>query len=167
MNIITNEKLGDFFYQRLHQLVEDPRFSFVDDTLEYYLTNLLQDFGSSEQFFGIGETVYLDLSKPVAILFQQAIEDSPDRALSKSKKLGDWLLLANGIFPEALTGRKQQVNSDYYVNMGKMAYLQASKIINKKRGGEDFSRVYNTLSYRFEDLSRLCGMSIQNHSFTD
>ena len=163
MSIIINKTISEYVYEKLRAPIRsEPRFGFVDENLEYYLLNLLTSFGSSEDFFGESGGTRIDPRSPVALLYKEAIESSPDESMAQIKKLGDWLLVTDALYPEALSGGKSLVGRDYFVSMGKLSYARASIILGRKTGGREFAGVYRILSNRFEEVSLLLSRAVKN-----
>lgn len=106
----------------------------LDEELESYLVFLLMRFSSSTDW----------IETPVALDFLKSMQRKRVRA-EFLRDVGDKSLLFAGLFPEIAVRR--HVGLDYYVEMGKAAYLTASEVEEKETG-----ELYYHLSLNFVNL---------------
>ncbi len=109
----------------------------LDEELESYLVFLLMRFSSSSDW----------VESSIALDFLKSMQQKPMHA-ELLREVGDKSLLFSGLFPEIAV--KRNVGLDYYVEMGKAAYLTASEIEEKKAG-----QLYYHLSLNFINLQNV------------
>ena len=115
---VTETSLSGYFSRRLTRYARRFRSPPHEDTC-WYLGNLLERFGRSEQLFSFEEG-HMTL-RPLALLYSDAIEadNSRERCLML-QQLGDMALFLGALFPERFTRRG--ILQDYFVGMGGAAY---------------------------------------------
>ena len=75
--------------------------------------------------------------------------------------MGDTSLYFSGFFQDYFNRKLFSV--DYYISMGRTAYGTVSHILEDQFGEAEFSKVYRTLSVRFQDFVDVLGaVSDQN-----
>lgn len=116
----------------------------LDEELESYLVFLLMRFSSSSDW--VESTIALD--------FLKSMQKKPIHA-ELLREVGDKSLLFSGLFPEIAVTRN--VGLDYYVGMGKAAYLTASEVEEKET-----AQLYYQLSMNFVNLQSVLH-SIREH----
>lgn len=116
----------------------------LDEELESYLVFLLMRFAASSDW----------IESPVALDFLKSMQQKPIQ-VDSLREVGDKSLLFSGLFPELAV--KRHVGLNYYVEMGKAAYLTASEIEEKKSG-----QLYYHLSLNFVSLQNILH-SIREH----
>ena len=91
----------------------------LNENTESYLVFLLQRFSQDPQ---LAETT-------IAIDFLESMSTYGKRQIEKLTVVGDKSLLLCGLFPGVV--EKRNVSLDYYVDMGKAAYLSVSELQSK------------------------------------
>jgi hypothetical protein len=139
MSVISENDLRVFFRTEVHKALSSLRVD-CNDFTEFYLVNLLAEFGETEELFE-------DADRPLALLYGKAMEAGPTERFRLLKKLGDFALYMSGYFSDSLSGKA--VDVDYYISMGSTAYGSASKLLRAQPRGDVFGPVFNDLSGNF------------------
>lgn len=115
----------------------------ADEHISFYLVNLLSHFTQSEniQRREDGEEM------PLAILFCQAQNESPEVKVRLLRYLGDFSLLISGFFQDSLS--RKIVDIDYYMSMGGAAYSQLSTLNVFKRQQNLSAQLFGELAGGF------------------
>ena len=142
-------KPNDFFRTKIHSASHELSIQLSDD-LEFYLVNLLCDFIDARNY-KIGDMDLLDT--PLALIYKQAIEASPQMQLKVYKKLGDLSLYVAGYFHSSL--QSKTVGPKYYISMGSSAYSKMSAIMKVRHQEEHFTNMYSQLSAEFTQLVKI------------
>lgn len=110
-----------YFHELVSGAIEHQKLK-ADEHISFYLVNLLSHFTQSEkiQRREDGEEM------PLAILFCQAQNESPEVKVRLLRYLGDFSLLISGFFQDSLS--RKIVDIDYYMSMGGAAYSQLSTL---------------------------------------
>lgn len=123
-----------------HALVNEAQSStrvVLDEELESYLVFLLMRFALSTDW----------IESPIALDFLKSMQQKPIQ-LETLRGVGDKSLLFAGLFPEVAL--KRHVGLDYYIDMGKSAYLAVSELEEKQN-----SQLYYHLSLNFLNLKTI------------
>lgn len=139
MSVISENDLRLYFRTEVHKAIESLRVD-CNDFTEFYLVNLLAEFGETEELFE-------DADRPLALIYGKAMESGPNERFRLLKKLGDFALYMSGYFSDSLSGKA--VDVDYYIAMGSTAYGSASKMLRAQPRGDVFGPVFNDLSGNF------------------
>jgi hypothetical protein len=107
----------------------------LNENTESYLVFLLQRFTQTTQLF---ESV-------VALDFFEAMHVTGKQQIEFLREVGDKSLLLCGLFPGVAT--KRHVPLDYFIGMGRSAYLSVSEL-----GEKNSSELYHELSEQFSVL---------------
>ncbi len=110
----------------------------LNENTESYLVFLLQRFSQSPQ---LAESI-------LAIDFLESMSCIGKKQIEKLIVVGDKSLLLSGLFPGV--AQKRNVTLDYYVDMGKAAYLSVSELQSKPE-----SELYLDLSKHFPNLQTI------------
>ena len=140
-SLVPETDLREYFRKEVHKAIESLRVD-CNDFTEFYLVNLLAEFGESEE---LQETA----DRPLALIYGKAMESAPAERFRLLKKLGDFALYMSGYFSDSLSGKA--VDVDYYIAMGSNAYGSASKILRSQPRGDVFGPVFNDLSDKFPE----------------
>ena len=138
-SLVPETDLRDYFRKEVHKAMSSLRVD-CNDFTEFYLVNLLAEFGATEE-------LYEDADRPLALLYGKAMEAGPAERFRLLKKLGDFALYMSGYFSDSLSGKA--VDVDYYIAMGSNAYGSASKLLRAQPRGDVFGPVFNDLSGNF------------------
>jgi hypothetical protein len=109
----------------------------LNEELESYLVFLLMRFSMSSDW----------VDSPVALDFLKSMQKKPVHVESL-RDVGDKSLLFSGLFPEIAL--KRNVGLDYYIEMGKAAYLTASEVDSRES-----AELYYHLSLNFVNLQNI------------
>lgn len=110
----------------------------LSENTESYLVFLLQRFAQNPQ---LAESV-------LATEFLESMSTFGKKQVEKLKTVGDKSLLLCGLFPGV--AERRNVNLDYYVGMGKAAYLTVSELQNNQE-----SELFLDLSNHFPNLQHV------------
>lgn len=110
----------------------------LSENAESYLVFLLQRFAQNPQ---LAESV-------IATEFLESMATFGKKQIEKLKTVGDKSLLLCGLFPGV--AERRNVNLDYYVGMGKAAYLTVSELQNNPE-----SELFLDLSNHFPNLQHV------------
>lgn len=115
----------EFFFELVHS-ANQRHPNQVEPDIEFYLVRLLKRFINSEHLYtksGDGELN----NQPLAFLLKEAL-DEPDTRNKKSlfQNTGDISLYKVGFFQESI--QRSQVDVDYYIGMGEIAYTQVAEV---------------------------------------
>lgn len=136
-----------FFKERVEQVLGHINLT-LDETLEYYLVNLLCDFIDPATNPAINGANPIET--PLALMLKEAVEAHKGDKVKKYKQLGDTSLYYAGYFGEFVSS--SSVDLGYYVAMGSQAYRSAAGILGNSYGDSHFSEVYSGLSEEFSNL---------------
>lgn len=89
----------------------------------------------------------IDLSKPLAVSFLEAFNETQHLCIRKLKSVGDYALYISGYFAESLN--KKIIDVDYYNSLGKKAYAEIYNILG------DNGLVYYSLYSDYNKLIEL------------
>ncbi len=123
-----------------HAFVNEAQAStrvILDEELESYLVFLLMRFAMTTDW----------IESPIALDFLKSMQQKPIH-LESLRIIGDKSLLFSGLFPEI--AMKRHVGLDYYIEMGKSAYLTVSELEEKSN-----SALYYHLSLNFLNLKTI------------
>ncbi len=138
-SLVPETDLREYFRKEIQKAKEALRVECSDFT-EFYLVNLLAEFGETDELFE-------DADRPLALIYGKAMESGPQERFRLLKKLGDFALYMSGYFSDSLQGKA--VDADYYIAMGSNAYGSASKLLRAQPRGDVFGPVFNDLSGNF------------------
>lgn len=141
------EKPELFFKERVQEVLDRINMT-LDETLEYYLVNLLCDYIDPQKNPALSGAD--PLATPLALMLKDAIEAQKGEKVKKYKQLGDTSLYYAGYFREFIAS--SSVDVSYYVAMGSQAYRSAAHIMGKSYGDSHFQEVYCGLSTEFAKL---------------
>ena len=147
---VTETSLSGYFSRRLTRYARRFRSPPHEDTC-WYLGNLLERFGRSEQLFAF-EDGHMTL-RPLALLYSDAIEadNSRERCLML-QQLGDMALFLGALFPERFTHRG--ILQDYFVGMGGAAYDYLAD--NSRTNRHVYAELANTFTRMLEMVANAC-----------
>src|SRR3990167_2788887 len=107
---------SEFFQPLVEKAISSQNVS-TSEAAQCYLVQLLSQFLHATQLQE-GST------SPLALKMHQAALSSPEEKLQTFKQLGDHSLYISGFFSESLN--RKIIDIDYYINMGRIAYLNAA-----------------------------------------
>jgi len=149
--LATSEaSLALYFRERLANRAQDYDPPPAEDTC-WYLGNLLERFGRSEDFFA-WEDSNLQL-RPLALLYGDAMEARSDheRCLLL-QQLGDMALFLGALFPERFS--RKGIQQDYVVGMGGGAYDYLAN--NARAGRHVFAELAGTFTVMIDLVATAC-----------
>jgi len=147
---VTETSLSGYFSRRLTRYARRFRSPPHEDTC-WYLGNLLERFGRSEQLFSFEEG-HMTL-RPLALLYSDAIEaDNPRERCLMLQQLGDMALFLGALFPERFTRRG--ILQDYFVGMGGAAYDYLAD--NSRTNRHVYAELANTFTRMLEMVANAC-----------
>ena len=147
---VTETSLSGYFSRRLTRYARRFRSPPHEDTC-WYLGNLLERFGRSEQLFSF-ENGHMTL-RPLALLYSDAIEaDTTRERCLMLQQLGDMALFLGALFPERFTRRG--ILQDYFVGMGGAAYDYLAD--NSRTNRHVYAELANTFTRMLEMVANAC-----------
>jgi hypothetical protein len=152
---ITETSLSVYFRKRLVEYAERFQPPPHEDTC-WYLGNLLERFGRSDDFFGYEDGV-LSL-RPLALIYGDAVEATSERERCLLlQQLGDMALFLGALFPERFTRRG--IQQDYVVGMGGSAYDYLAD--NARQHRHVFAELASTFTRMLEMVANACSREQQ------
>lgn len=142
--IHSNVNLLNYFRDEL-QLAFDRVGLESSENTEAYLVQLLRNFVRLDPQL----SQEVGFQKPAAFLLGEAMNSPGEERIARYRRLGDVTLFNCGFFDKHLT-RRGTVSSEYYRNVGRIAYGQLSDLMLVKKSGEIFQEIYEELSAKFD-----------------
>ncbi len=124
--IRTEKTTFDYFSQHVKESLKNQHIT-ITKTSEHYLVHLLTDFTFSQNTFNLAHSD----NRPLAIIYHQAQQETAENKIKIFKELGDFSLFITGFFPDSLNRKVTDV--DYYIFLGKSAYVNLSSIFEKNQ----------------------------------
>jgi len=147
---ITETSLSSYFSKRLTRYARRFRPPPHEDTC-WYLGNLLERFGCSEQLFAYQDGQMT--LRPLALLYSDAIEaDNTRERCLLLQQLGDMALFLGALFPERFT--RHGILQDYFIGMGGSAYDYLAD--NARTNRHIFAELANTFTRMLEMVANAC-----------
>jgi hypothetical protein len=155
--IILESNLQGFFYEGLNSL-NKKSLSPIPESVIYYSSDVLDKFSLTKNFFEISEGKVRE--KILGLKLLEAGQLSREEQKRVFKEVGDMSLLITGYFFES--SQKKLVDSQYYTQLGKMAYAQLNNVIPSFL---DIPSFYSLIATCFESLATLMALlASQNRS---
>lgn len=136
-----------FFKERVQEVLGTINLD-LDESLEYYIVNLLCEYIDPAKNPGVGASD--PKATPLALMLKEALEAHKGDRVKKYKQLGDTSLYYAGYFRDFVAS--STVDVGYYVAMGSGAYRSVADILGSSHGDSHFSDVYHGLSTEFGNL---------------
>jgi hypothetical protein len=150
---VTETSLSCYFSKRLTRYAKRFNPPPHEDTC-WYLGNLLERFGRSEQLFGYQDERMM--LRPLALLYSDAIEaDNTHQRCLMLQQLGDMALFLGALFPQRFT--RHGILQDYVVGMGGNAYDYLAD--NARTNRHIFAELANTFTRMLEMVANACSRS--------
>lgn len=147
---LSETSLSHYFGKRLQVYARRLRPPPHEDTC-WYLGNLLERFGRSEQLFAY-EDGQLTL-RPLALLYGDAVEASNARQRCLIlQQLGDTSLFLGALFPERWA--RKGIGKDYFVGMGGGAYDYLAE--NARSNRHIFAELATTFTRMLDMVADAC-----------
>lgn len=145
--IILSTNLKGFFFEGLNELNKKSLCP-VPDSIIYYSSDVLDKFALSSDFFETSEGKVRE--KILGTKLLEATQVSREEQRKIYKEVGDMSLLVCGYFSESVN--KKIVDTQYYAQLGKMAYSHLNNVIPSFM---DIPSFYGMVSTCFESLTTL------------
>ena len=145
--IILTTNLKGFFFDALSELNKKSLCP-VPESVIFYSSEVLDKFALSEDFFEINEGKVRE--KILGLKLLEATQHTRDEQKRIYKEVGDMSLLVCGYFSQSVN--KKIVDSNYYSQLGKMAY---SHLNNINPVFLDIPSFYGMVATCFESLTTL------------
>jgi hypothetical protein len=143
-SIQCTNNLLNYFRQELRVAFDGIGLQSSENT-EAYLVYLLENFVRLDP--QLSEDV--GFQKAAALLLGEAMNSPGDLQIEAYRRLGDASLFNCGFFDAHLT-RRGAVTSQYYRDVGRIAYGQLSDLMMLKRSGGVFQQIYEELAAQFD-----------------
>jgi len=147
---VSESSLANYFRERLSHYAEQLRPRPDEDTC-WYLGNLLDRFGRSDQLFAYDEGEIA--LRPLALLYGDAVEarNERDRCLLL-RQLGDMALFLAALFPGRFA--RIGIEREYFIGMGGGAYEYLAENANQNR--HIFAELAGSFGRMIELVARAC-----------
>ena len=143
-SIQSTTNLLNYFREELKAAFNALGVDSTEDT-EAYLVHLLENFVRLDP--KLAQEV--GFQKPAAFLLGEAMNSPGEQRIVAYRRLGDVSLFNCGFFDAHLT-RRGTVSSEYYRNVGRIAYGQLSDLMMFKDPGGIFQAIYEELAAKFD-----------------
>lgn len=148
--INTESSLKSYFHDALSRESQKSQLEVTDHTL-WYLTNLLQNYSRSEEFFDYQADSGRGTLTPLTDYYQRAVEaESAHERRLHLQRLGDVAMFISGMFSQAL--KKRVVGVSYYMAMGETAYGTLADTSAGTSRERTQALIFSDLSQRFESF---------------
>lgn len=145
--IILSTNLKGFFFEGLSELNKKSLCP-VPESIIYYSSDVLDKFALSEDFFETSEGKVRE--KILGMKLLEATQLSREDQKRVYKEVGDMSLMVCGYFSESVS--KKIVDTQYYAQLGKMAYSHLNNVTPKFL---DIPHFYGMVATCFESLTTL------------
>lgn len=158
-SVLQLVKPEEYFRDKITAARSDLKIA-MEDSLEYYLVNLLCEFITPEKLNSPDDNLNV-LSTPLAIMLKKAIEAAPGNQVKIFKRLGDTSLYVAGFFQGYF--ERKTVDLDYYISMGSSAYKRLSILLSERHNDEHFGQMYGDLADEFNNLVEIISAVSESH----
>jgi len=131
---LTIIKSSEEYFFNEFILAQNKTGIFLDEDLKAYLLKVLVD--------RLNNKVDLDLNKPLAILYLEALKEPQNLCIKKLKSIADHTLYIAGYFSESLN--KKLIDTKYYCAISKKAYQELHGLLEEN--------IYNKIVTKHNDL---------------
>jgi hypothetical protein len=114
----------------------------ASEEAEFYLVNLLNEYHMAGNV-----PILADESRPLGVLFMEALSKTPTEKAALLKRIGDGTLIALGFYEDSI--RRSIVDTSYYMNIGGSAYDALADIAI---GDTPFVDIYAELAAKFSRI---------------
>ena len=133
----------EHFRALIEKALEKQRLH-IDETVEFYLANLLTCYIDTKRFS----------TEPLAIRLLKALDERRELKRLMLKDVGDTTLFVAGFFHESL--KRKLVDIDYYIDIGTISYHYLADSLSEGTDAH-LSALYRELSERFVELVDILG----------
>lgn len=145
--IILSTNLKGFFFEGLSELNKKSLCP-VPESIIFYSSDVLDKFTLSQDFFETSEGKVRE--KILGMKLLEATQLNRDEQKKVYKEVGDMSLMVCGYFAESVN--KKLVDTNYYAQLGKMAYSHLNNVTPKFL---DIPHFYGMVATCFESLTTL------------
>lgn len=145
--IILTANLQGYFFEGLTELNKKSLCPVPQSTI-FYSSDVLDKFALSDHFFEVNEGKVRE--KILGMKLLEATQMTREEQKRVYKEVGDMSLLVCGYFAESVN--KKIVDTQYYAQLGKMAYGHLNNVMPNFM---DIPSFYNMLATCFESLTTL------------
>jgi hypothetical protein len=145
--IILSTNLKGFFFEGLSELNKKSLCP-VPESIIYYSSDVLDKFALSEEFFEFSDGKVRE--KILGTKLLEATQMTKDDQKKIYKEVGEMSLMVCGYFSRSV--RKKMVDTQYYSQLGKMAYSHLNSVTPKFL---DIPHFYGMVATCFESLTTL------------
>jgi hypothetical protein len=135
MDLTSHASVAEFFHEVVTSAIKNQGVDTSEPT-ECYLVNLLAAFAKAP----------LD-DEPLALKLASAAFGNPEERVRQLKEVGDRSLYVSGFFADSL--QRKLVDVDYYIQIGRGAYVELAHYFRGYRHSEVFGGVYDELGSKF------------------
>lgn len=148
--IILSANLQSFFYNDLNELNKKSLCP-VPESIIIYSSEVLDKFALSEEFFDFSEGKVRE--KILGTKLLEATQMTRDEQRKVYKEVADTSLMVCGYFAESVN--KKMVNTQYYAQLGKMAYGHLDSCVPSFL---DIPSFYSMIATCFENMTTLLAL---------
>lgn len=144
--MITTHKNTVEYFKDLVEKAMDRQEIHTDETVTFYIVNLLSECVKTEVSFPEGSN-----DEPLIMLLNHALKSDYGGRVRRFKQIGDFSLFISGFFSDSL--KRKLIDIDYYIAIGSIAYNNLSDIMREQRNGGLFYSLFHELTERFRDFT--------------
>jgi hypothetical protein len=155
--IILSANLQGYFFEGLVELNKKSLCP-VPESVIYYSSDVLDKFALSQDFFEVSEGKVRE--KILGMKLLEATQLPREEQKKVYKEVGDMSLMVCGYFAESVN--KKMVDTQYYAQLGKMAYGHLNNVIPSFL---DIPSFYTMVATCFESLTTLMSIHANKNRF--
>ncbi len=145
LKITTHKNTAEYFKELVDRAMDHQEIH-TDDTVAFYIVNLLSEHVKTDVSFPEGSN-----DEPLIMLLNHALNSDYGERIKRFKQIGDFSLFISGFFSDSL--KRKLIDIDYYIAIGSIAYDNLSGIMREQRSGEVFYSLFRELTERFKDFT--------------
>ncbi|MBI4378212.1 MAG: hypothetical protein HY578_03840 [Nitrospinae bacterium] len=144
IRITTHKDTAEYFKELVDRAIDRQDVE-TDETVAFYIVNLLSEYVKTDIPFPEGTT-----DEPLIMLLNNAMNSEYNEKIKRFKHLGDFSLFISGFFSDSL--RRKLIDIDYYVVIGCIAYNNLSSMMKGYSNGELFYNLFSELAEKFKEF---------------
>jgi len=140
-NKLTIIKSSEEYFFNEFNLAQNKTGINLEEDLKVYILKILVD--------RLNNKIDLDLNKPLAILYLEALKEPQNQCVKKLKCIADHTLYIAGYFSESLN--KKLIDTKYYYDLSRNAYKELYNILDENI----YIKIYNNYNNLVDILIEL------------
>jgi hypothetical protein len=145
LRITTHKNTAEYFKELVDRAMDHQEIH-TDETVAFYIVNLLSEHVKSDVSFPEGSN-----DEPLIMMLNHALNSDYSERIKRFKQVGDFSLFISGFFSDSL--KRKLIDIDYYIAIGSIAYNNLSGIMREQRSGGLFYSLFHELTERFKDFT--------------